>query len=395
MWFKKTIFAELIKHHLSGIYIHIPYCTKACFYCDFHFSVNKKGMPEMTEAIIKELIYFGKKGSKDFFNSKPIETIYFGGGTPSVLPIEDINSVLETVYKNYNIEENPEITLEANPDDLTIDYCRQLKLTGINRLSIGIQSFYDEHLKWMNRSHDSGQAESCVNNAITAGIDNISIDLIYGFPGLSDKQWNANLQKAQNLPINHLSCYCLTVEERTPLKKLIETGRYIAPDEDLATGHFNKLTDWAKENKWEHYEISNFCRNGFYSKHNTGYWQQKLYLGIGPSAHSYNSTERRWNVKDNNLYVESWQQNSPYFEVEILTTSEKLNDYILTSLRTQWGLDIKKANEISGIDFKEENKELIDMYVSMGLLKLEGNILKLTDEGKLYADGIAAEFFGE
>ena len=359
----------------------------------------------MTEAILKEVVYFGKKGSQDFFKNKPIETIYFGGGTPSVLPIEDISKIIETIYKNYNIAENPEITLEANPDDLTIDYCsqlklicRQLKLTamdaqGINRLSIGIQSFYDEHLKWMNRSHDATQAGECVQNAINAGIENISIDLIYGFPCLSDEQWKANLLKAQNLPINHLSCYCLTVEEKTPLKKLIETGRYLAPDEDAASGHFNYLMDWAKTNNWEHYEISNFCRNGFYSKHNTGYWQNKLYLGIGPSAHSYNATERRWNVKDNNLYIESWQQNNPSFEVEVLTQTEKLNDYILTSLRTKWGLDMIIASAISGSNFKEDNKDLIEMYVSMGLLNFEGNILTLTDEGKLYADGIAAELF--
>ena len=348
----------------------------------------------MTEALIKELIYFGKNGSQDFFNTNPIETIYFGGGTPSVLPPDDIIKILETLRKNYRLTDNAEITLEANPDDLTNDYCRQLKQTGINRLSIGIQSFYDEHLKWMNRSHNAIQAAECVQNAITSGIDNISIDLIYGFPGLSNEQWDANLQKAQNLPINHLSCYCLTVEERTPLKKLIETGRYIAPDEDTATNQFNKLSDWARENNWEHYEISNLCRNGFYSKHNTGYWQQKLYLGIGPSAHSYNSTERRWNIKDNNLYIQTWLQNQPSSEVEILTQSEKLNDLVLTSLRTQWGLDIAKANEISGTDFKYENKELIEMYVSMGLIKLEENSIKLTDEGKLYADGIAAEFFG-
>jgi oxygen-independent coproporphyrinogen-3 oxidase len=234
-----------------------------------------------------------------------------------------------------------------------------------------------------------------VQNAIKSGITNISIDLIYGFPGLSDTQWEANLQKAQNFPIIHLSCYCLTVEERTPLKKLIETGRYKAPDEDIATGHFNMLVNWAKTNHWEHYEISNFCRNGFYSKHNTGYWQQKHYLGIGPSAHSFNSAERRWNVKDNNLYIQGWQQNQPSFEVEILTPTEKLNDFILTSLRTIWGLNISKANEITGIDFFEENKELIEMYVSMGLMETDKSILKLTNEGKLYADGIAAEFFGE
>ncbi len=347
----------------------------------------------MTEAIINELIYFGKKNNQNFFKMQPIETLYFGGGTPSVLPIEDIKRILDTVSENYLVLSEPEITLEANPDNLTKEYCKELKETGINRLSIGIQSFFDDHLKWMNRSHNAEQALVCVQNAVDAGISNISIDLIYGFPSLTDEQWQANLEKAQALPINHLSCYCLTVEERTPLHKLIETGRYQVSDEDLAASHFHLLLDWVKENNWEHYEISNFCRNGFYSKHNTGYWQHKTYLGIGPSAHSYNLSHRRWNVKDNKQYIESWQENKPIFIEELLSVSEKLNDYILTFLRTKWGLNMDKASEISGSDFYKQNKKTIEKYESVQLLEVKDATIFLTDDGKLYADGIAAEFF--
>jgi oxygen-independent coproporphyrinogen-3 oxidase len=350
-------------------------------------------MPEMTEAIIKELTYYGKNKPDDFFNSKPIETLYFGGGTPSVLPIEDISKIIETVIGNYSLVPNPEITLEANPDDLSVEYCRELVSIGINRLSIGIQSFYDDHLKWMNRSHHATQAENCVENAKKAGINNISIDLIYGFPTLTDEQWLINLDKVNKLEINHLSSYSLTVEEKTPLKKLIETGRYLAPNEDSSSIHFKMLVHWAKQNNWEHYEISNFCKNGAYSKHNTSYWQQKPYLGIGPSAHSFNGEERRWNIKDNKMYVTNWNQSLPIYELEKLTQSEKLNDYILTSLRTRWGLEMEKATFIGEQNFYIRNKEIIKKYSDLNLLIVEDNTLKLTEEGKLYADGIASDFF--
>ncbi len=347
----------------------------------------------MTQSIVRELVYYGKHKKFDFFKVHPISSIYFGGGTPSILPIEDIAKILETIYENYSVAENPEITLEANPDDLTPDYCQQLNTKGINRLSIGIQSFFEEHLKWMNRSHNALQAETCVNNAVDAGIKNISIDLIYGFPGLSNDQWLANLQIAQNFPINHLSCYCLTVEERTPLKKLIETKRYLPTDEHLAAKHFNMLSNWTAANHWEHYEISNLCRNGFYSKHNTAYWQQEPYLGIGPSAHSYNGLERRWNVKDNNAYIENWQIDKPLFEIELLTPTNKLNEYILTALRTCWGLNLDHANELANINFMETKMDLIKKYSALNLLTLDKNCIKLTNEGRLFADGIAADFF--
>ena len=347
----------------------------------------------MTKAILKEIAYFGNTKENDFFKGKPISTIYFGGGTPSILPIEDIVQILDLIKNQFILNDALEITLEANPDDLTIDYCSQLKLAGINRLSIGIQSFYEEHLQWMNRSHNALQANTCVMNAVESGIKNISVDLIYGFPGLTNEQWRANLQTVQNLPINHVSSYCLTVEDKTPLKKLIETKRYAPTDENLASEHFNMLVDWSIKNQWEHYEISNLCRKGFYSKHNTGYWKQELYLGIGPSAHSYNKIERRWNLKDNKAYIESWQNDSPLFESELLKPSDQLNDYILTSLRTCWGLNLDLANEISGSNFREMKMELIEKYTSLSLITIDKNSIKLTTEGKLFADGIAADFF--
>jgi len=347
----------------------------------------------MVEAIYREIVFYGKSGSNLYMRDTPIETIYFGGGTPSVLSTTDISLLIETVQQNFEIVNNPEITLEANPDDLTKEYCDELKSAGINRLSIGIQSFYEEHLVWMNRSHNAEQASNCVQIAIDSGINHISMDLIYGFPGLSDEQWTSNLEKASALQINHLSCYSLTVEERTPLKKLIDTGKYVAPDEDMSANQFSTLMSWAKNNDWEHYEISNFCRGGAYSKHNTAYWQQKKYLGIGPSAHSYNGLERRWNVKDNHAYIQSWILNIPPTESEILTKTEKLNDLILTSLRTKWGLKIDKANDIAGIDFYEENKDLIELYISMDLITYNDKLIKLTDSGKLFSDSISAEFF--
>jgi len=348
----------------------------------------------MTEAIHKELIHYGKNSANPFFDDdENIHTIYFGGGTPSVLSVEDISRLLDTVRDNYDVNPNAEITLEANPDDLKPEFCHELKEAGINRLSIGIQSFYPEHLVWMNRSHTALQASECVPNALAAGISNISMDLIYGFPGCEDEQWAANLQMASNLAISHLSTYCLTVEERTPLKKLIETGRYMAPDEDTAARQFQYLIDWSKREGWDHYEISNLCRNGSFSLHNTGYWKRKKYLGIGPSAHSYNNTQRRWNIKDNKLYIQSLEQNKPACETETLTRNEQLNDLLLTSLRTKWGLDITLANELVGEDFFAKHKSLFDKYFSLNLLKQEAKYIQLTDTGKFFADGIASEFF--
>lgn len=347
----------------------------------------------MVEALIAEINYFGIKGDSDFFGPQILSTIYFGGGTPSLLSGEQIQNILTAIRQNYHLKETFEITLESNPDDLTPERCAWFKNAGINRLSIGIQSFFEEHLQWMNRSHNATQAVSCVENAIRSGIDVITIDLIYGFPGLTDEQWLYNLEKANALKVNHLSCYSLTLEARTPLQKLVETGRYDSPREEDAVRQFGILMDWAQNNGWEHYEISNFCRKKQYSQHNTGYWNGETYLGIGPSAHSYNKTQRRWNVRDNLKYIEQWALNKPSFETEILTTAEKANDFILTTLRTSRGLDIKKLSEICGFDFFTKNKKIIQKYLSLDMLQNLDNTLVLTNKGKYFADGIASALF--
>jgi oxygen-independent coproporphyrinogen-3 oxidase len=378
---------------MAGIYIHIPFCAKACFYCDFHFSVNRKKMDEMVTALLAEIRCFGNQGNSDFFGDQTLSTIYFGGGTPSLLSGLQIQAILNAIRENYKLKDQLEITLESNPDDLTLERCKWFKKAGINRLSIGIQSFYEEHLQWMNRSHNAEQAKSCVENAIQSGIDVITIDLIYGFPGLTDAQWLENLELANALNVNHLSCYSLTLEERTPLKKLVETGRYDSPREEDAVRQFGILMDWAEKNGWEHYEISNFCRKKEYSKHNSGYWKGETYLGIGPSAHSYNKTQRRWNVRDNAGYVENWLNNHPVFEEETLTLSEKTNDYILTALRTQWGLDLILANKISGMDFGQKNQTILQKFKDLGMIEIKSDKITLTNKGKLYADGIASELF--
>jgi len=378
---------------MAGVYIHIPFCAKACFYCDFHFSVNRKKMDEMVTALLAEIKYFGNKGNSDFFGGQALSTIYFGGGTPSLLSGLQLQAILNAIRENYDLQEELEITLESNPDDLTLERCNWFKEAGINRLSIGIQSFFEEHLIWMNRSHNAIQAKTCVENAIQSGIEVITIDLIYGFPGLTDAQWLQNLDMANRLNVNHLSCYSLTLEERTPLKKLVETGRYDSPREEDAVRQFGILMDWAEKNGWEHYEISNFCRKKEYSKHNTGYWKGETYLGIGPSAHSYNKTQRRWNVRDNAGYVENWLINQPVFEEETLTVSEKTNDYILTALRTQWGLDLILASKISGMDFGQKNQTLLQKFKDLRMIEITSDKITLTNKGKLYADGIASELF--
>jgi oxygen-independent coproporphyrinogen-3 oxidase len=350
-------------------------------------------LPEMVQAIKQELEFYGKFGKGNYLPDTAISTVYFGGGTPSVLSIKDLDEILKTIHEHYIIESNIELTLEANPDNLTKEYCQSLKQLGVNRLSIGIQSFNDDHLKWMNRSHNEAQALTCVENALASQIDNLNVDLIYGFPLLSDDQWLQNLDIMQQMPLNHLSAYCLTVEDKTPLDKLIRTGRYAAPEEDSASRQFAMLMDWAKQNDWEQYEISNFCRNGAYSKHNTAYWQQQMYLGIGPSAHSYNRVSRHWNVNDNKAYVESWNTGIPASTLEILERKEQVNDLILTALRTIWGLNLNKLESLCGQAHWVAIQPTITQYVNAGLWLIDNGNLKLLDSGKYFADKLASELF--
>ncbi|MDE1190810.1 MAG: radical SAM family heme chaperone HemW [Arachidicoccus sp.] len=372
---------------LSGIYIHIPYCKKACHYCDFHFSTTKYNSAEMMDCINKEMLL-----RKNYLQDE-IETIYFGGGTPSLLKAEEIRRVTETIRNNFTVTEFPEITLEANPDDIDEESILQWKFAGINRLSIGVQSFHQKDLEWMNRAHDEKQALNCVLLAQDAGIENISCDLIYGTPLLTDEMWNENLNKIAFLKIPHLSAYALTVEPRTALHKMIEKKKVENINMNKQAHQFDMLMLWAKENNFEHYEISNFAKNGRRSKHNSSYWLGKHYLGIGPSAHSFNGNARRFNIANNALYIQSLKNNDLPFEEEILTKENKLNEYIMISLRTIQGTDLNKIEKEFDISQRKRIEELAGKYMYQGMIIAYNNYLILTDKGKHYADRIAADLF--
>jgi oxygen-independent coproporphyrinogen III oxidase len=372
---------------MAGIYIHIPYCKKACHYCNFHFSTTKYAMGAMTEAITREL-----ELQKDYLQ-EPVETIYFGGGTPSILPSEDIEKILHQLRTHYRIVPGAEITLEANPDDIDLIKLAAWSNAGINRLSIGIQSFFEEDLRWMNRAHNAAQAEGSVALARQHGFDNITIDLIYGTPTLTDDKWQANFDKAMALGVPHLSCYALTVEPQTALDKLIAVKKIPPVETERQSRQFDLLMQWARVAGLEHYEISNFAKPGYRSRHNSSYWQGKPYLGIGPSAHSFNGVERQWNVANNNLYLKSIEQGMVPYEKEILTAENRINEYIMTSLRTAEGLNLQQLEQLKDAAFAENVlKESAD-FINKGQMLYINNHLILTQPGKHFADGIAAELF--
>lgn len=340
----------------------------------------------MVEAICKELML--RKNEI----TEPLESIYFGGGTPSLLSIDEIALILSTLKENYNILPGSEITLEANPDDLTKEKTSQLKALSINRLSIGIQSFFDEDLQWMNRTHTAQSAEQAIKNALHNGFDNLTIDLIYGVPGLTNERWKENLDKAYQYGITHVSSYCLTVEENTALSHFIKKGKYVQPDEDQSLQQFDILCEFARNNGFEQYEISNFARNKKYAVHNTNYWKGKSYLGIGPSAHSFHNGIRSWNIANNTKYIQSITNNILPSEKEILTDENRFNEYIMTGLRTMWGCDLiwLKENFPTVI---EAQQKLIDEKILSGLLMVNNNHLIITEKGKFLADGIASDLF--
>ncbi len=382
---------------MSGIYIHIPFCKQACHYCDFHFSTSMKKKEQMVLALAKEI-----EMRKSEFENQQVETIYFGGGTPSRLTIEDLRFLNEEIYRNYLVIENPEITLEVNPDDLSENYLMNLAKIGINRLSIGIQSFFEDDLKLMNRAHNSEEAKKCLEIA-TKYFDNISIDLIYGIPNPShncekakqktNQKWIQNIETALSFNIPHISSYALTVEPKTALNSLIQNGKISKPDEDLASEHFQILVDKLTENGFIHYELSNFGRENFFSKNNSSYWLGKKYIGIGPSAHSYDGEKRSWNVSNNALYLKSIQENKLPSETEILSKTDKYNEYIMTGLRTIWGISLERIETEFGktyLDYliKQSQKYLVD-----NLVEIENNILKTTKKGTFLSDGIASDLF--
>jgi oxygen-independent coproporphyrinogen-3 oxidase len=374
---------------LAGIYLHIPFCKQACYYCDFHFSTSLKRKAEMLTSIKIELLI-----RKEEVKNQKIETIYFGGGTPSLLTIEDLNEIFKVIYCNYNVVENPEITLEANPDDLSESKIIELANSPVNRLSIGIQSFFDEDLKFMNRAHTAEESKKCLAAAINY-FGNITIDLIYGVPNMSNERWKENLKIAIEFGVPHISSYALTVEEKTALYSLIKKGKVPPVDENLALQHFNILVEETKKKGFVHYEISNFGKQAYFSKHNMSYWLGENYLGIGPSSHSFNGIERSWNVSNNAKYIKAINENKLPLEIEKLSVNNRFNEYIMTGLRTIWGVDLNKIETDFGRDFLEQLKENIKPFIKKGLLdfNLETEKLSITNKGKFLADGIASDLF--
>jgi len=341
----------------------------------------------MVSALQKELVL-----RKNEFKDEIVETIYFGGGTPSVLTSEEINGIIQSVHDNYEVTRNPEITLEANPDDLSRNRIIQLSNSPINRLSIGIQSFFEEDLKLMNRAHNAKEAEDCIREA-AQHFDNISIDLIYGIPDMSDERWIQNIDKALSLGVPHISSYALTVEPKTALANFIEKGIVKDVDDAVAQDHFNILLDKMEEAGFVSYEVSNFGKPGYFSKNNTAYWQQKKYIGIGPSAHSFNGKERAWNIKNNAKYIRAIVNNELPQEFEKLSKTDQYNEYLMTGLRTIWGVSLDKVKSDFGSTYLHYLQKQADRYLKEGLLYLEEDKLTTTKKGRFLADGIAADLF--
>ncbi len=373
---------------MAGIYIHIPFCKQACHYCDFHFSTSLKYKDEILVAIMKEI-----KLQKGYLDSQTVETIYFGGGTPSLLTGDEVSKIIETIQKNFILSKDLEITLEANPDDLNLQKLREFRGTEINRFSIGVQSFFDEDLKWMNRAHEAVEAESAVKRAQDFGFENLTIDLIYGFPLLTDKKWKENISKAILFQIPHISSYSMTVEPKTALAKFINTEKQQPLDDVQSANQFQILIEELTTNGFEHYEISNFAKPNQYSKHNTNYWRGVSYLGIGPSAHSFNGESRQWNIANNAKYLAELALKNIPFEIEILSINDRFNEYVMTSLRTMWGIDLKKVEHNFGSNIKDKLLASADEFLAKDWLAFADEKLTLTLEGKLYADLIASELF--
>ena len=372
---------------MAGIYIHIPFCRQACHYCDFHFSTSLKNRDQLVQALHREI-----RLQRTYLHNDIVETIYFGGGTPSLLNAMEISQLINTIHQNLKVDSKVEITLEANPDDLNTIKLRGLGHTPVNRLSIGLQSFFDEDLKWMNRAHSAAEADLCIKTAQDAGFHNLTVDLIYGYPLLTDEKWDYNLQKVFGAGVPHVSAYAMTVESGTALASVISRGLQPAIDDSQSAVQFVYLMNEMAANGFEHYEISNFCRPGHYSRHNSSYWQRAKYLGIGPSAHSYNGDMRQWNVANNNLYIQAINGGIVPFESEVLSSTDQLNEYVMTSLRTIWGLDLQKLYTMK----TSSNAELLKAarpFFKNGWITQKDHFITLTQAGKLYADHIASQLF--
>lgn len=372
---------------MAGIYIHIPFCKQACHYCDFHFSTSLKKKDDLIQSLITEL-----ELRKEEFKNTEVETIYFGGGTPSLLTNNELQSIIDAVDGNYSVVAYPEITLEANPDDLSHNRIEALTDTPINRLSIGIQSFFETDLKLMNRAHNAQEAKACLEKAVEH-FDNISLDLIYGIPGSSNEQWVKNIEMALSFGVPHISSYALTVEPKTALASFIEKGIIDNVDDEQAHEQFHILKEQLEEVGFIHYELSNFGKEGFFSKNNSAYWQGKPYIGIGPSAHSFNGKQRAWNVRNNSKYIKSIQDGKLPIQIETLTKTDMYNEYIMTGLRTVWGVSLDKVEKDFGSILKDYLLEQANVFINQHLLYIDGEHLRVTKKGQFLSDGIASELF--
>ena len=374
---------------MSGIYIHIPFCKQACHYCDFHFSTSLKLKSNLVEAILTEIDL-----RLPYLKNKNIETIYFGGGTPSLLSEKDLFLILEKLYKTYNVSSHAEITLEANPDDLSSDKLKELKRLEINRLSIGLQSFNDEELIWMNRAHTAAESEASVKRSQDKGFENISIDLIYGSKFSNLTNWKKTLDKTIALDVKHISSYNLTIEDKTKLGHDFKVKKEMAIDDEKSSELFLEMIDRLEKNKFIHYEISNFGKENWFSNHNSNYWKGIDYIGFGPSAHSFDGVSRQWNISNNSLYIKNVNDtNESYFEKELLSEVDQFNEYILTSLRTIWGIDAEVLKNKFSSEIIHSFNRNINTYISKGMVTFTNNQYVLTIKGKLFADRIASELF--
>jgi len=373
---------------MPGLYLHIPFCKQACHYCNFHFSTSMRQKDAMIAALIAEL-----EIQKDYLKGDTLQSIYFGGGTPSVLEMKELEDIFSTIYRIHRVAPDAEITLEANPDDLSPEKLRDLKAySPVNRLSIGIQSFSDVDLQWMNRAHSARHAQACLDDALEIGFEDLSIDLIYGSPTTTDEQWDENLHRAFSYQIPHLSCYCLTVEEGTALGSFVQKGKQPPVDEVRAARQFEHLLHSSENAGYEQYEISNFALPGRHARHNTNYWRSEPYLGVGPSAHSFDGVSRQWNIAHNTQYIKALSEKKVPFEREILTDEQRYNEYIMTSLRTMWGLDMEKI-ALFGSRFKTHFDKSAQPFLQSGSLEKEANTVRLARSAKFLADGIAMELF--
>jgi len=373
---------------MAGIYIHIPFCKKACHYCDFHFSTSPVYKDQMVQALRSEL-----KLKKDYVGSQQIETIYFGGGTPSLLSAEELGMLVSEITEHYPVSSSAEVTLEANPDDLNPQKVRELKQTLINRFSIGIQSFFEEDLKWMNRAHSASEALSSIKRVQNAGFETMTGDLIYGYPLLSDEKWQFNIRELIELRIPHISSYSMTVEPATALAAFIKKGKQTPMDENQSARQFEILMKELEGAGFEHYEISNFAKPGRYSRHNSNYWEGVDYIGIGPSAHSFNGESRQWNIADNMKYIQAIESNKIPSEIEKLTKENRVNEYIMTSLRTSKGMKLDLITHQFGEEYAEAIVQALDPFLDRDWITRNGQLLTLTKTGKLFADHIASELF--